>query len=100
MTATSYTVTGLTNGTAYVFRVAAANAVGTGPWSATSAAYTPQATVPGVPTGVTGSNATATSIDVSWTPPADDGGSPVMAYVLRMSSHWWCAVDVRVASDG
>ena len=54
MTAKSYTVTGLTNGTAYVFRVGAANAVGTGAWSATSAAYTPQATVPGARDGCDG----------------------------------------------
>ncbi len=85
MTATSYTVTGLTNGTAYVFRVAAANAVGTGPWSATSPAYTPHATVPGLATGVVGSNATSTSIDVSWTAPYD-GGSPILQYAVRRSS--------------
>jgi len=44
--ATSYTVTGLTNGTAYTFRVAAINAVGTGPDSAASAPVTPTAPPP------------------------------------------------------
>ena len=86
MTATSYTVTGLTNGTPYVFRVAAANAVGTGPWSATSAVYTPQATVPGAPTGLVASNPTPTSIDLSWTAPADNGGQPVVQYGVRFTT--------------
>ena len=40
---TSYTVTGLTNGTAYTFTVAATNAAGSGPASAPSNAITPAA---------------------------------------------------------
>jgi|SRR5215469_1631497 len=40
---TSYWVTGLTNGTAYTFSVAAINAIGQSPWSAISAPITPVA---------------------------------------------------------
>jgi hypothetical protein len=41
--ATSVTVTGLTNGTAYTFKVSATNSIGSSPQSAASAAVTPSA---------------------------------------------------------
>ena len=44
-TSTSYTKTGLTNGTAYTFRVAGASGIGTGAFSTASAAVTPVAGV-------------------------------------------------------
>ncbi len=80
---TSTVVTGLTNGTAYTFRVAAVNDIGTGPQSAPSNSATPQvpATVPGAPTGV-GATAGAGSAQVSWTAPASNGGSAVTSYVV------------------
>src|ERR1019366_1564897 len=57
-------VTGLTNGTAYTFTVAATNVIGTGPASAASNSVTPTApaTAPGAPTigTATAGNASAT----------------------------------------
>jgi hypothetical protein len=49
-TATSATVTGLTNGTAYVFRVAAVNAVGAGEYSSATSSVTPGDVFRAIPT--------------------------------------------------
>ena len=82
--ATSATVSGLTNGTAYTFTVTATNVAGTSPPSAPSTAVTPTATAtaPGAPSGVaaTAGNASAT---VRWTPPADNGGSAITGYTVN-----------------
>jgi len=82
-TATSATVTGLTNGTAYTFEVYAVNSDGTGPVSAASAPVTP-ATLPGAPT-IDSATAGNASVALAWTPPADDGGSPVTGYLITPS---------------
>jgi len=79
-TATTQTVTGLSNGTTYTFTVAAINAVGTGAQSAESNAVTP-ATVPGAPTIGT-ATAGSGQATLSWTAPASDGGSPITGYVV------------------
>jgi len=52
ITGTSYTVTGLTNGTTYYFTVVAIGAVGNSP-AANEASATPAPTVPSAPTGLT-----------------------------------------------
>src|SRR6185295_2065298 len=76
-------VTGLTNGTAYTFRVKATNANGNSAQTPPSNSVTPT-TVPGAPTigTATAGNTTAT---VTFTPPASDGGSPIVTYTAVSS---------------
>jgi len=74
--ATSATVTGLTNGTSYTLQLRAVNQFGAGPLSAESNAVTPAPSVPDAPTGVTATAGVA-SATVTWTAPVSDGGSPV-----------------------
>jgi titin len=81
---TTTTVTGLTNGTSYVFRVAAVNATGVGAPSVASLPVTPR-TTPSAPTGVTATAANA-SVSVSWTVPGSNGGNTVSDYLVQYSS--------------
>jgi|GEM_PF-1006760 len=85
ITALSCTVTGLTNGTPYVIKVIAQNAVGIGPPSAHSAPATP-ATVPSVPTSVVAVRSDA-QLAVTWVAPASTGGSPITNYLVKYSSN-------------
>ena len=76
----SIVYTGLTNGTSYTFRVKATNGVGLSVFSLYSDAIIP-ATVPGTPTNVTAlaGNGEAT---VSFTAPANNGGSDITGYTV------------------
>ena len=82
-TDTTTTVTGLTNGQSYTFRVRAVNSAGRSAASAASASVTP-ATVPGAPTslGVTGGDQ---QVELSWTAPASNGGDTITGYEYEQS---------------
>jgi len=74
-TGTSLTVTGLTTGSLYDFRVTAVNSAGPGTASTTATA-TPGAatdtTAPSTPTGLIVGTTTATSVPLSWTASTDN----------------------------
>jgi hypothetical protein len=65
-TSTSATVTGLTNGTAYVFRIATVNFVGQGSYSSSSSPVTPIAPTPVITINTQPSNQTASSGSASF----------------------------------
>ena len=73
-------VTGLANGTAYDFRVAAENLAGTGSYSTTVTA-SPNVT-PAAPTALAGTAGNAEAA-LTWAAPAANGGTPVTDYTIR-----------------
>lgn len=74
---TTYTATGLTNGQAYYFKIAAVNSLGTGT-NSTEASASP-ATVPTPPISVTGASGNA-MITLTWAMPSFDGGRSITGY--------------------
>ncbi len=83
--ATTYAHTGLAAGTTRHYRVSATNTNGTGVPSDVDSATT-GTTVPGAPASLTATASGSTRIDLSWTAPADNGGSAVTGYKIEVSS--------------
>ena len=90
--ATSANIDSLTNGTRYTFRVAAVSDAGIGDWSDEASAV--PAAVPGLVRSfrVVAANE---SLRLSWAPPSDNGGSPIIGYAIR----WAAGRDVRQQFD-
>ena len=96
VTATTCVVTGLTNGTAYTFKVKATNAVGSSADSVASAAVTPAAVpaTPAAPTIKVGAAVGTGKATVTWVAPANNGsvitGFTATAYTAAGVSSGTC----------
>ena len=78
---TEHTVTGLTNGTSYSFKVRAKNLIaGAGP--ASNEATAVPVTVPSAPQSLSATAGNA-KVTLDWTAPASDGGNAIQAYEFR-----------------
>jgi len=77
---TSAVIGGLQPGLTYTFSVVAVNAIGTSPAALASLRFP---TVPARPVGVSAvSTHTGSTLLVSWTPPADDGGAALTGFTV------------------
>ncbi len=78
------TVSGLENGSAYTFQVVAQTSAGTSLPSSESGSVVPSALLPTVARAVA-ATAADRQATVTWSPPADSGGSPVTGYEVWSS---------------
>lgn len=87
---TGYTMRNLLNGATYTVTVTAVNEAGRS--SASNQAAATAAATPGAPRAVTVDRGDS-RIDVTWQPPASDGGRPVLSYIVT-----WTASDGTTGS--
>ncbi|KAF6733011.1 Titin, partial [Oryzias melastigma] len=89
-----YTVTPLNEGSLYVFRVAAENAVGVGPFCELedSVLAKDTFTTPGPPYALTVNAVTKKYVDLQWEEPKNDGGRPILRYSIekkeKLGTRW------------
>ena len=96
-TARSLTVTGLTNGRKYTFRVSATNVFGSGPFSSASGTVTPR-TTPAAPKLGTVSPAKEALV-VRWAAPSSNGGSAITGYLVRTYSGGYEQTSTKVSAS-
>jgi hypothetical protein len=93
------TVSGLEQGVAYYFRVAAVNAVGQGPFSFSSIPYAiPQPQRPGMPESTLLQTVDSTSLLTSFESPELDGGEDVTSYRVEYATKPFVAEVQRVSA--
>jgi len=79
---TTATVTGLVNGTAYVFRVRAHNSVGNSDWSPASLPVTP-GIVPGAPLNLALAGVGNSQVQLTWDAPTQLGSPALYDYIVE-----------------
>ena len=84
-TLTTYSNTGLAAGATYYYQVAAINAIAVGTYSNVAGPAIVW-NVAGAPTGLTGTPGLA-KVDLSWTAPVVDGGTPITGYRIQRSTN-------------
>jgi hypothetical protein len=80
----TYTVTGLTNGQGYWFRIAAINVAGTGTNSAST--WAKPATKPSAPRSFSAARAGSQTVRLTWLAPSSAGGAKIQSYVIQRST--------------
>src|SRR5437870_4630412 len=99
-TETTYADTGLAHTTTYTYRVhTIVAAVGTSFPSDTASATT-FAVAPSSPTGRPATVASSSQINLSWTAPADNGGSAITGYKIERSTDGGTTWSILVANTG
>ncbi len=83
-TVRSYTITGLLASTKYTISVRPNNAIGSDGSFKFVQPTTSRATRPGSPATLTATVTGPSTIDISWTPPTETGGSPITGYRVRV----------------
>jgi hypothetical protein len=81
----SIRVSGLTNGSTYIFKVASISTEGLSELSESSSSLTPLSIAPSAPSDLI-VVACISSVNLRWNVPSDDGGSPITNYVVQYSS--------------
>jgi len=88
-TSTTYSNTGLVNGTCYEYRVFAHNVVGTSPASNNAIATTLQnpapstTSPPSAPTGLNVTTLSKAALKLTWSAPSNTGGAPILGYQIQ-----------------
>lgn len=87
-TSTIYSDSGLGASTAYSYRVSAINSVGTSsPSNVASATTSTQMFPPQSPTNLSATAISSSQINLSWSAPGNNGGSPIVGYKIERSTN-------------